>query len=156
MADNQKPTGHWPDGADGAAAFFAEVPVDMSNWLMMLPHFQANMARALLKQERDNFAFAQKRCGADVRLAESLSSTANIGDVFKVWLGLLNEASSQYAAHIRKLANSGATGAMTAMQPMSKGDAPLATGPRVHKTRSHEQAHTDAAARPAAWSAASA
>ncbi|MGE4432134.1 MAG: phasin family protein [Sphingobium sp.] len=85
---------------------------DTQKWLMIGPHLQATMLKAMIDQQREMFGFLQKRCDEDMKFAEEMGSATCIGDIMSASLGFCKDMATQYAAHASKAAEIGSQGAI--------------------------------------------
>lgn len=92
---------------DGAA-----ILPDTQKLMMIGPHMQAAMMKAMIDQQREMFGFLQKRCDEDMKFAEELGSATCMSDLMSASLRFCKNMAAQYADQASKAADIGSQGAI--------------------------------------------
>lgn len=77
---------------------------DMQKLMMMGPHMQAAMMKAMIDQQREMFGFLQKRCDEDMKFAEKIGSATCMTDIVTASLHFCKVMATQYAAQASEAA----------------------------------------------------
>ena len=85
---------------------------DMQKLMMVAPHMQAALMKAAIDQQRELFAFLERRCSEDMKLADKIGSATSVSDVYSACLGFYTDAATQYAAEASKAAEIGSQSAI--------------------------------------------
>lgn len=114
MAQNKSSGGAAGFAAANTSNFENALPA-IQSLLMVTPHIQAAMMRALIKQQRELFSFIGQRCEEDLKLVEQIGAATTMPDMFSACLGFCKDAALQYAEEAGKVTEMGSDGAIQAV-----------------------------------------
>lgn len=80
---------------------------DMQKLLLMTPHFQAALLKAVLAQQSATLSFLGRRCQEDMKLAERIGAANSLSDMISVCFGFCKDAAQDYAEHAGKATDIG-------------------------------------------------
>lgn len=69
----------------------------------MIPHLCATLSRAVLHQQREVIAFAEKRCDAVLALVDKLDQAGSQTEISAAWLDFFTNSAGQYLGATGKL-----------------------------------------------------
>ncbi len=79
----------------------------MSSIAMIMPHMQATLAKAMLRQQKEILTFLNQRCDADIKLFEELSKSEDIKSLSEAYSGFFRDAAKAYVEEAKKEADVG-------------------------------------------------
>ena len=75
--------------------------------VMLVPHLQARLGKALLCHRRDALAFLEQRCDATIALIDRFDTARSAVDLWAACSEFMIAGASDYCAAVGKLARSG-------------------------------------------------
>lgn len=97
-------------GSGLTSSMFTNALPDMEKLMMAGPHMQAAMMKVAIDQQRELFAFCERRCNEDMKLADQISAAKSVGELYTACLDFYRDAATQYAAEASKAAEIGSQG----------------------------------------------